>query len=108
MRMQKAEGRRQKGRNTSPRPSPSGPDRRSSGEGEALTLAELQAWGVVAITKAQMAAAIQVCPRTISEMMRRGEISYYRIGKRLVRFRIEDAIKRMNETVLVAAEEGEE
>ncbi len=69
-----------------------------------LSIQELQARGVVAITKAQMAAAIQVCPRTISEMMRRGEIAYYRIGKRLVRFRIEDAIKQMNETVLVAAD----
>ncbi len=66
---------------------------------------ELQAKGVVALTKKQMAGAIQVCPRTITEMMRRGEISYYRIGKRLIRFRIEDAIKRMNETVLVAGED---
>jgi excisionase family DNA binding protein len=98
--MQKAEGRRQKG-NTSPLPSP------RSGEGEALTLAELLARGVVGLTKAQMAAAIQVCPRTITEMMRRGQISYWKIG-RLVRFRVEDAVKRMNETVLVTAEEGEE
>jgi excisionase family DNA binding protein len=69
---------------------------------------EVQAKGVVALTKKQMAAAIQVCPRTITEMMRRGEIAYYRIGKRLVRFRIEDALKRMGETVLVAADGGEE
>jgi hypothetical protein len=54
-----------------------------------------------------MAAALQVCPRTITEMMRRGEIGYFKIGRRLVRFRIEDALKRMSETVLVAAEEGE-
>jgi len=101
VKMQKAEGRRQKARNTSPRPSPQG------GEGEALTLGELQGRGVVGLTKAQMAAAIQVCPRTITEMMRRGQISYWKIG-RLVRFRVEDAVKRMNETVLVTAEEGEE
>ena len=69
---------------------------------------ELQAKGVVALTKKQMAAAIQVCPRTITEMMRRGELAYYRIGKRLVRFRVDDAVKRMNETVLVTAEEGEQ
>ncbi len=68
----------------------------------------LQAKGVVALTKKQMAAAIQVCPRTITEMMRRGEIAYYRIGKRLVRFRMEDAVKRMSETVLVAADGGEQ
>ena len=71
------------------------------------SIAELRARGVVAITKAQMAAAIQVCPRTITEMMRRGQISYWKIG-RLVRFRMEDAVKRMNETVLVTAEEDEQ
>jgi excisionase family DNA binding protein len=63
---------------------------------------------VVFLTKTQMAAALQVCPRTVTEMMRRGELPYYRIGRRLVRFRIEDAVKRMNETVLVAPEEGEQ
>jgi hypothetical protein len=31
--------------------------------------------GVVCLTKTQMAAALQVCPRTITEMMRRGEIT---------------------------------
>ena len=107
MRMQKAEGRRQKG-NTSPLPSPSGPDWRASGKGEPLTLAELRTRGVVALTKKQMAAALQVCPRTITEMMRRGEIAYYRIGRRLVRFRVEDALNRMSETVLVVAEGGAE
>jgi hypothetical protein len=86
---------------TSPLPSP---QRREGGE---LTLAELQARGVVGLTKVQMAAALQVCPRTVTEMMRRGELAYYRIGKRIVRFRIEEAVKRMNETVLVPAEESE-
>jgi hypothetical protein len=37
-------------------------------------------------------------------MMRRGEISFSRIGKRLVRFRIEDALGCMSETVLVQGE----
>jgi hypothetical protein len=55
-----------------------------------------------------MAAALQVCPRTVTEMMRRGEISYFRIGERLVRFRVEEALKRMSETVLVVAEGGDE
>ena len=72
------------------------------------SVGELQAKGVVALTKKQMAAAIQVCPRTITDMMRRGDISFYRIGKRLVRFRIEDALKRMNERVLVAADGGDQ
>ncbi len=72
------------------------------------SIAELQARGVVAVTKAQMAAAIQVCPRTVTEMMRRGELAFYRIGPRLVRFPMDEAVKRMKETVLVAAEEGEQ
>jgi excisionase family DNA binding protein len=72
------------------------------------SIGELQAKGVVALTKKQMAAALQVCPRTITEMMRRGEIAYYRIGRRLVRFRIEDAFKCMSETVLVAADGGDQ
>jgi excisionase family DNA binding protein len=72
------------------------------------SVGEPQAAGVVALTKAQMAAALQVCPRTVTEMMRRGEIAYFKIGRRLVRFRIEDALKRMNETVLVVAEGGDQ
>lgn len=56
--------------------------------------------GAVCLTKTQMAAALQVCPRTVTEMMRRGEISYFKIGD-LVRFRVEDALMRMRETVLV-------
>ncbi len=64
-------------------------------------LAGLSARGVVGLTKAQMAAALQVSVRTLNGMMRRGEISYYKIGSKLVRFRLEDALKRMGETVLV-------
>jgi excisionase family DNA binding protein len=80
---------------------------KSGNRGQKAGVCSLAAEGVVGLTKAQMAAAIQVCPRTITEMMRRGQISYWKIG-RLVRFRMEDAVKRMNETVLVTAEEGEE
>ena len=57
--------------------------------------------GVVGLTKEQMAAALQVSVRTLNGMMGRGEISYYKIGSKLVRFRLEDALKRMGETVLV-------
>ncbi len=81
---------------------------RQAADGRRDTVGELQARGVVGLTKRQMAAALQVCPRTITEMMRRGQISYWKIGKQIVRFRMEDAVNRMNETVLVAAEEGEE
>jgi len=70
------------------------------------SLAELQARGVVGLTKAQMAAAIQVSVRSLNGMIARGEIAYWRIGKRLLRFHIEDAVRRMNETVLVSADEG--
>jgi excisionase family DNA binding protein len=71
------------------------------------SVGELQARGVVGLTKGQMAAALQISVRSLTAMMQRGEISFWKIG-RLVRFRIEDAVKRMNETVLVAAEEGEQ
>lgn len=71
------------------------------------SIGELQAAGVVGLTKGQMAAALQMSVRSLTAMMQRGEISFWKIG-RLVRFPIEEAVKRMNETVLVAAEEGEE
>lgn len=74
--------------------------------GKEQNLAELQARGVVGLTKAQMAGAIQVSVRSLNGMISRGEIAYWRIGKRLLRFRIEDAVRRMNETVLVSATDG--
>ena len=49
----------------------------------------------VVLTQAQIAVALQVSYRTISEMRRRGEISCFRVGKKLLRFRIEEAIKHM-------------
>jgi hypothetical protein len=55
-----------------------------------------------------MAAALQVSVRSLNGMMARGEISFFKIGERLVRFRVEDALKRMSETVLVVEEGGEE
>ncbi len=71
---------------------------------EQQSLRELQAAGVVALTKAQMAAALQISVRSLNGMMARGEVSFFKIGPRLVRFRIEDALKRMSETVLVKAD----
>jgi len=56
---------------------------------------------VVCLTKKQMAEALQVSVRTVNGMMARGDIAYFRIGRRLIRFSVEEAIKRMNETVLV-------
>ncbi|HOH39804.1 MAG TPA: hypothetical protein PK807_05880 [Verrucomicrobiota bacterium] len=72
------------------------------------SLAELRARGVVGLNKAQMAGAIQISVRSLNGMIARGEISYWQIGKRIKRFNIEDAIQRMNKTVRVAAEEGEQ
>jgi len=70
------------------------------------TVGELVARGVVGITKAQMAAALQISVRSLNGMIARGEIAHWRIGKGLLRFRLEDAVRRMNETVLVPADEG--
>jgi hypothetical protein len=64
--------------------------------------------GIVALTKGQMAAALQISVRSLNGMMARGEISFWRITPRLVRFRVEDAVKRMNQTVLVAADGGDQ
>jgi len=72
------------------------------------TVAELQARGVVAITKAQMAGALQISVRSLNGMMARGEVSYFQIGPRLVRFSVEDAVNRMRQKVLVAAEGGDQ
>jgi excisionase family DNA binding protein len=70
-------------------------------------VAALQAKGAVGLTKAQMAAVLQVSVRTINGMIARGEIAYWRIGKRLVRFHIEDAVRRMNEMLRVPADDEE-
>jgi hypothetical protein len=69
--------------------------------GHQATLSELRVSGVIALTKTQMAAALQVSMRTLNRMMARGEVAYFKIGSRMVRFQIEEALKRMNETVLV-------
>ncbi len=71
------------------------------------SMGELQAMGVVCLTKTQMAAALQISVRSLNAMMARGDVAFFRFGPRLVRFRMEEALKRMAERVLVAAE-GEE
>jgi hypothetical protein len=38
-------------------------------------------------------------------MIARGDAAFFRIGPRLVLFRVEEALKRMSERVLVAAED---
>lgn len=63
--------------------------------------------GVLLYTKPQMAALLQVCVRCLGEMMRRGEISYLKIGGKMVRFRVEDVNRRLSETVMVTKENTE-
>jgi len=70
------------------------------------TVGELVARGGVAITKAQMAAALQISVRSLNGMIARGEISFFKIGKKLVRFGVEEALARMSERVLVVADDG--
>ena len=57
--------------------------------------------GVVLFTKPQMAAMLQISVRTLCTMMKRGEVSYLRLNERLVRFRIEDVLRRLTEVGLV-------
>ena len=47
------------------------------------------------VTKAQMAVVLQVTYRTITKIMGRGEIPFFRIGGKHVRFRVEEALARM-------------
>ena len=69
--------------------------RRGAVSRSVASLDELKALGVVVVTKGQIAAAFQVSERTITKMMGRKEIPFFRLGERLVRFRVEEAIKHM-------------
>jgi hypothetical protein len=57
--------------------------------------------GVLLYTKPQMAAAMQVCVRCVTGMMARGEISYFKIHGRNVRFLPVAALRRLIETSLL-------
>ena len=58
-------------------------------------------------TKPELAKHLKVSIRTITEMMKRGELAYIKINGRLVRFRLEDVHARLTETCLVCnAPEG--
>lgn len=56
---------------------------------------------VVLFTKPQMAAMLQVSIRCLTDMMKRGEVPYLKVNGRIVRFRVEDVLRRLNEVVLV-------
>jgi hypothetical protein len=57
--------------------------------------------GVLLYTKRQMAGAMQVSVRCRTGRMQRGEVSFLKINHRIVRFRPEDALRRLSETSLV-------
>jgi excisionase family DNA binding protein len=61
----------------------------------AESIEALRARGVMVLTKAQTATALQVSERTVTAMIGRKEISHFRIGGKHVRIRIEEAIKQM-------------
>ena len=52
-------------------------------------------------TKPEIAAIMRVSVRTVTIMMRRGEISYLKFNQRLIRFRLDDINRRLTETVLM-------
>ena len=52
------------------------------------------------VTKPELAALLMVSVRCITNMMRRGELAYWKIGGRLVRFQLANVERRLNETVL--------
>ena len=56
---------------------------------------------VVLFTKPQMAAMLQISIRCLTDMMRKGEIAYLKINNRIVRFRLEDVLRRINEVALI-------
>ena len=47
------------------------------------------------LTKPEMAEFLRVSVRTLAAMMQRGEIPYSVVGKRLVRFRLEDVVRKL-------------
>ncbi len=57
--------------------------------------------GVLLYTKTQMAALLQVSMRCLNAMMANGQISYLKIGGKLVRFRASHVLRRLRETSFV-------
>ena len=48
-----------------------------------------------------MAAALQICERSLERLMKRGDICYLPITNKLIRFWPEAALRRLGETSLV-------
>ena len=71
-----------------------------------VTHCEEMPQGVLLYTKPQMAALLQISIRSVTSMMRRGELSYLKIGRRTVRFQIDDVNRRLSERVGVCHQES--
>jgi hypothetical protein len=71
-----------------------------------VTHCEEMPQGVLLYTKPQMAALLQMSVRSVTNMMRRGELSYLKIGRRTVRFQIDDVSRRLSQTVGVCHQES--
>lgn len=57
-------------------------------------------------TKPEVARLLKVSVRCVTKMMRRGQLPYLKIGKRMVRLRLGDIERRLNETSLVCKSTG--
>ncbi len=73
-----------------------------------MTHCEKAPEGVLLYTKTQMAALLQVSMRCLNEMMANGQISYLKIGGKLVRFRASHVLRRLKETSFVCHGEAAE
>lgn len=133
MRRQRAEGRGQKGRSTSPRPSPSVPDRPSSGKGggdraaktdlrvvrcaERLALDEklraealravIEA-GIMFLTRKGLAVLLKVSVRTVDEMVASDELRVMRPGGVLVRFYLPHVVEDLEKAAAKRLQERKE
>jgi len=57
--------------------------------------------GFIYLTKPQMAGILQVSVRCVWEMMQRGELPFFRLRGRFIRFRLEEVHQRLKETSFV-------
>lgn len=60
---------------------------------------------VILFTKSQMASMLQVSVRMLDYLMQRREVSYLKLSGKIVRFRVEDVLRRLNEVALVTGPE---
>ncbi len=54
------------------------------------------------LTKAQIAVKLQITQRTVDNFMARGILPYFKLGERMVRFRLSDVQAHLDRTCRVA------